>query len=119
MTLGCTKEAIGFRDIKPRLDAVGATIVGVSTDDAPAHRHFTAKCSLNFPLLVDPERRICREYGALGPIGGFLDQASRITYLVDPDGRVARFYRFVNPFGHAVNVVADIERLASERGRPG
>lgn len=115
MTLGCTKEAMGFRDVKNRIHALGAEVLGVSTDAADAHRNFVSKCSINFPLLVDPERRICRAYGALGPISGFLDQATRITYIIGPDGRVALSYRFVNPLSHAPRVLADLERLQSER----
>jgi peroxiredoxin Q/BCP len=117
LTPGCTKEAIGFRDVKARLDAAGASVVGISTDEAEAHRHFQEKCSLNFPLLVDHGRAICREYHALGPIGGLLDTASRITYVIDPDGVVARAYRFVNPVSHAIKVVSDVERLASGRSQ--
>jgi peroxiredoxin Q/BCP len=115
MTLGCTKEAIGFRDVRARLEALEAAVLGISTDAADAHRHFAAKCSINFPLLVDPERRICRAYGALGPISGFLDAASRITYIVDPEGRVAQSYRFVNPLNHANKVLADLERMRTDR----
>ena len=115
MTLGCTKEAIGFRDMKRRLEAIGADVLGISTDAEDAHRHFVAKCSLNFRLLVDPGRKVCRAYGALGPITGFLDTASRLTYVIDPQGKVALTYRFVNPLNHAVKVVNDIERAQADR----
>jgi len=115
MTLGCTKEAIGFRDVKKRLDSLNADVLGISTDAEAAHRHFTAKCSLNFRLLVDPDRKVCRAYGALGPITGFLDTASRLTYVIDPQTKVALTYRFVNPLNHAMKVVNDIEHAQADR----
>ena len=116
MTLGCTREAIGFRDVKERLDSLGASLVGVSTDDAAAHRHFTHRCRLNFPLLVDPTRKMCRDYHAFGPLGDIIDKSSRITYIINPEGIIVKAYRFVNPMNHAQTVLRDLQVLG-DRGK--
>ena len=50
-TPGCTKEACGFRDLTPQFEAVGAVILGVSTDPMESHTKFQAKHKLPFELL--------------------------------------------------------------------
>ena len=52
-TPGCTKEACSFRDHRAEIEALGATIVGVSMDSAESHRKFAAAQRLNFPLVAD------------------------------------------------------------------
>ena len=39
-TPGCTKEACGFRDLKPRLDSLGVILYGVSRDSLNSHDRF-------------------------------------------------------------------------------
>src|SRR5690606_1417633 len=63
-TPGCTAQACSLRDGMHRLADAGVAVLGVSAQDAAAHRRFIAKYGLNFPLLVDADRRIARAYGA-------------------------------------------------------
>src|SRR5262245_57607694 len=48
-TPGCTREACAFRDRKSELTKLGATVLGISTDDVKSHEKFRDKFSLNFP----------------------------------------------------------------------
>src|SRR5262245_20610233 len=63
-TPGCTKEACAFRDRKKELTKLGATVLGVSTDDIASHVKFRDKYDLNFPLLADPDHKVADKFGA-------------------------------------------------------
>lgn len=114
-TPGCTKEACSFRDALPRFQDVGAAVYGVSADDRGSHEKFARKYELNFPLLVDPEKRVLNAYGAYGEksmYGKKYMGVLRVTYLVDPDGKIARVWPKVKPEGHADEVRAAIAELS-------
>src|SRR5581483_712611 len=84
-TPGCTKEACAFRDGFARFRAAGLVVLGCSVDSAESHKAFIKKYNLPFPLLLDPDKTIAKEYGAANgiPILG-LDR--RITYVIDENG---------------------------------
>lgn len=52
-TPGCTTEAKDFRGLKPELDELNATVVGVSRDSVESHDAFVKDLDLNFPLITD------------------------------------------------------------------
>ena len=90
-TPGCTKEACAFRDGFSELKSWGIVVLGCSIDGADKHRAFAQKYNLPFPLLIDPDNKIAKAYGADNgiPILG-LDR--RITYVIDEDGRILKVY---------------------------
>jgi len=112
-TPGCTTQACGFRDNLAALQAQGAVVLGVSANDAKAHRKFAAKYELGFPLLVDDEEKsLLHAYGAWvekSMYGRTYMGVPRVTYLIDPDGVVARVWPKVTVDGHADEVRAAIE----------
>src|SRR5581483_491580 len=59
----CTAQACTFRDSAAELASRGARVVGVSGDPVDSHRRFADKHGVTFPLLFDPELRICDAYG--------------------------------------------------------
>jgi len=65
-TPGCTAQACSLRDHNAEIQAKGAKILGVSTQDAASHKRFASAHHLNFPLLADPDRSVVRAYGAIG-----------------------------------------------------
>src|SRR5271169_6604821 len=106
-TPGCTKEACSFRDGYNDLQRWGIVLLGCSIDSADSHRAFARKYSLPFPLLLDPDHKIAKAYGADNgiPILG-LDR--RITYVIGEDGRILKVYPKVDPAGHATEIVRDL-----------
>src|SRR5690348_8553527 len=106
-TPGCTKEACAFRDGYAHLQSWGIYVLGCSIDSADAHRGFIRKYRLPFPLLLDPDKKIAKAYGAENgiPILG-LDQ--RITYVIAEDGRIAAVYPQVDPATHAKQIIHDL-----------
>jgi peroxiredoxin Q/BCP len=106
-TPGCTQEACAFRDAWDRLQAAGAVVLGVSTDDVISHQRFRDEHNLPFDLLSDPDETAARAYGV--PVRmGF---TSRVTFLIDGSGQVARVWPDVDPGVHCDEVLAAIGEL--------
>lgn len=107
-TPGCTKEACEFRDARMSYDSSDTVVLGVSMDDQDAHQAFTDKYSLNFPLLVDTDGKICEAYDVPRHEGRY---PKRVTYLIDTDGKIARVWESVVPTGHAAEVLEAVQAL--------
>ncbi len=104
----CTRQFCSYRDAADRLDELDAEVVGISPQSVDSHERFRAKHRLTVPLLADPERRVIRAYGVLGPAG----MVRRSIFIVDPDGIVR--YRKVALLGLHYQ---DVERLRDSLGR--
>lgn len=113
-TPGCTTEACSLRDARDDIAALGAEIVGISSDEASSHEKFKAKYTLNFTLLSDPEKTAINAYGAWGKKMFGKEGILRKTFIIDPTGAVVKVYGRVTPLGHGGQVVAEIKRLQGE-----
>ncbi len=98
---GCTKEACSFRDQYKEFEAMGAEVIGISSDNEASHRAFSAKNGLPFPLLSDADGQLRKKYAvpraALGLLPG------RVTYVLDDEGRVLYVFRSLNKAANHVN----------------
>jgi peroxiredoxin Q/BCP len=65
-TPGCTEQACGFRDAFPKIDAAGATVIGMSTDTPKALAKWKAKEHLPYTLISDPDHKVIGQLGAWG-----------------------------------------------------
>jgi peroxiredoxin Q/BCP len=113
-TSGCTKEAIGFSCLKPDFDAIGATVIGISPDDAKSHDKFKSKHELSVLLAADEERKAIEAFGVWvekSMYGRAYMGVDRSTFLIDRDGKVARAWRKVKVPGHAEEVLAAARAL--------
>jgi peroxiredoxin Q/BCP len=101
-TPGCTTEACSFRDGRDHLE-----------------KHQVAdKYGLNFTLLSDRDRSVVQAYGAVGDksmFGRTFLGIKRNTYLINPEGQIAKEYLDVKPEEHALEILADVERMGSDR----
>jgi thioredoxin-dependent peroxiredoxin len=113
-TPGCTREACAFRDGYAKLRNWGITVFGCSVDSADAHRAFAKKYGLPFPLLLDPDKKIAKAYGADNGIP-ILGLDKRVTYVIGEDGRIAAVYPQVDPATHANQIIQD---LGADKPRP-
>jgi peroxiredoxin Q/BCP len=98
-TPGCTKEACAFRDLWARFRSLDVAVLGVSPDDAAAHRRFIARHELPFPLLSDSDRRVMTRYGAWGEktlYGRKSMGVIRSTVWIDARGKVKRHWKRVS-----------------------
>jgi peroxiredoxin Q/BCP len=97
-TPGCTKEACGFRDLWRKIQAGGATVIGVSPDGPESHQRFAKKYRLPFTLLCDPDKKVMARYGAWGEkvmYGRKTEGVIRSTVWIGPDGKVKRHWKRV------------------------
>jgi peroxiredoxin Q/BCP len=98
-TTGCTIEACTFRDEMPRFDAMGAKIIGVSSDSSESHARFAGKYDLPFSLLSDKGGRVRKMYGATGLLMGLIP--GRVTYVIDREGVIRHVFSSQTAFrGH-------------------
>jgi thioredoxin-dependent peroxiredoxin len=107
-TPGCSKEACGFRDERPRIIRKGAAVLGVSLDGVDSHRRFIAKYGLNFPLLVDEGAALSKSYGVYkrkALYGRKYWGLERTTFIIGKDGRIREIFRKVKVDGHTREVL--------------
>lgn len=107
-TLGCTKEACGFRDAHPEYQDQDIVVLGVSTDDAKSHSKFVQKFDLPFPLLSDADAQVATAYESYG-LKKFMGKEymgiSRNTFVIGPDGKIEKIYSKVKPENHANDIL--------------
>lgn len=111
-TSGCTKEALGFRDLVDEFRKRGVIVIGVSPDSEASHRKFAEKNNLPFLLLSDPEKKAMTAYGVFGekkmygkPVRGVI----RSTVWIGPDGKVIRHWpKVANAADHPRKVLEAI-----------
>ena len=110
MTPGCTTEAIDFSTLKPKFDAAGVALLGISKDPPARHAKFAGKHALTVPLASD-----AAEEGLSDTLGIWTEKQLygrrfmgmvRTTYLVDADGRIERVWNKVRVKNHAQEVLA-------------
>lgn len=105
----CTKQACNFRDSRKDLERHGITVLGVSPDTAQSHVGFTEKFKLNFPLLVDPEKKISGLYGTWGEknmYGNIVIGMRRWTFLINEDGTIHHIIKKPKTGGDTAQILA-------------
>jgi peroxiredoxin Q/BCP len=94
-TPGCTKEACGFRDLKPELDEINSVILGISKDSLKSHDKFIRDFGLPFTLLSDPDASMMSSFEAYGEkimCGKKCLGVIRSTVIVDTDGIILKHW---------------------------
>lgn len=86
-TPGCTVQACSYRDNIDSFTSKGIQVFGVSSDDMGSHKAFSEKFTLNFPLIVDSEKKLAAFFGVTG----------RDTFLVDGEATVVHEWKNVSP----------------------
>jgi peroxiredoxin Q/BCP len=108
-TYGCTKEACKFRDEYESFVAVGADVIGVSSDDAASHDKFKANHRLPFTLLSDPGGKVAQAWG----VKDMFIIPGRVTYVFDKAGVLRHRFDSAIRFGkHVDEALAVVRRLA-------
>lgn len=108
----CTIETRLFRDRSEELASLGASVVGVSTDEADAQCEFANKQGVQFPLLADHDERITRAYGVKWPL---LGRAMRVTFVIDREGRIAeRIHHELSADRHVEGAIKAVERMRAK-----
>jgi peroxiredoxin Q/BCP len=101
-TPGCTAEACDFRDARGSLADAGYVVLGISPQGRDSHRAFSTRYGLNFPLLVDSDRRVASAYGAIKEpkSPGASPGIKRSTFVIDESGAIVQALYGVRAQGH-------------------
>ncbi|HRI17216.1 MAG TPA: peroxiredoxin [Burkholderiaceae bacterium] len=104
-TKGCSIEAHEFAEAMPQFEALGAGVIGVSTDNIETLAKFSVEaCQSRFPVASDGGRTVVKAYDAQLAIRP--DYADRISYLIAPDGTIVASYASPNPDRHVEKMLA-------------
>lgn len=117
-TTVCTKQFCSYRDKAEQLDALEATVLGISPQSVESHEHWVQEQELNVPLLADVDLAVSKAYGVtawLGPLARLTEledtpggrYVQRALFIVDGDGIVR--HRQVSRTGSTYQSVDDIE----------
>jgi peroxiredoxin len=105
---GCTPESCGFRDHHGELAAVGASVLGLSTQDTAYQQEAVERLRLPFSLLSDGSLALTRAARLPTFVAAGRTLVKRLTLLVD-DGRVSHvWYPVFPPDSHAADVVREL-----------
>lgn len=96
---GCSLEAHQFAEATAQFQALGASVVGVSTDDIGTLSKFSTQvCQSKFAVASDESKKVVTSYDAVW--GSRPEWANRISYLIAPNGSVVYNYVNLNPERH-------------------
>ena len=115
-TPGCTTEGLDFNALLPKFRKRGAEVLGVSRDSVKSHDNFCAKQGFRFPLVSDPDERLCKAFDVIRPkklYGREFIGVERSTFLIDPAGTLRREWRGVKVPGHAEAVLEALKQEQS------
>jgi peroxiredoxin len=107
-TSGCTIEAHEFAEAQPQYQALGATLIGVTSGNIDRLTEFSvSECRSKFPVAADPNAVIAKQYKSTLAI--FPGHSDRTSYVISPDGHVLSAYSNLNPNDHVAQTLAALK----------
>ncbi|RJF74578.1 peroxiredoxin [Deinococcus cavernae] len=107
---GCSIEAQRFEASLPEFERLGAQVIGISTDSEAGQAAFREKCHLSFPLLPDPDHKICQAYGVMGGLTSLMGVSGRASFVIDPEGKLVYQLHNMLHTVHVPGALAELER---------
>ncbi|HPN15248.1 MAG TPA: peroxiredoxin [bacterium] len=107
MTPGCTIQLCNIRDEWSKFEQLDAQVFGVNHADADSHQRFSAKFRFPFPLLIDPDKKIAKKYGAVKKLFS-ATVIKRTVVAIDKNGKII-FHK------HGMPKNADILKALSKK----
>ena len=114
MTPGCTTESIEFNDNITKFRRAGWDIVGISRDSIKSHKKFIDKYNFKFPLISDPDEKICKLFDVIKEkslYGRKYMGVDRSTFLIDKKSKVVAIWNNVKVKGHVEEVLSTIKEM--------
>ena len=98
-TAGCTRQACGFRDELPRIEAGNAVVLGLSTDQPAQLKSWHSDRQLGYDLLSDPQQHVIREWQAGASLFGLINLpvARRSFWVIDEEGVLVDMQISISP----------------------
>ena len=115
-TSGCTIEAHNFADAIDKYKQLGATVIGISTDNIDTLNKFSvSECRGKFAVAADPDGRITKSYDSM--LMWKSGWSSRTSYVIAPDGKVIYAYTAMSPDKHVENTLNAVRDWAAARSK--
>jgi peroxiredoxin len=116
-SVGCSLEAHEFAEAIGKFEALGATVIGVSSDDIDTlDQVLGAGVPGQVSGRLDNTQAIMKSYDAVMALRP--DYANRISYVIAPTGKVLYNYQSLNPSRHVEKTLAAVKEFAQTKGRP-
>ena len=114
-SVGCSAEAHEFAEAIGKYEALGASVIGVSTDDIETQTKFSMQaCQGKFPVASDAGKTVIKSYDAAMMI--LPDYANRVSYVIGPDHKVLYSYQSLNPSKHVEKTLAALQGWEKAKG---
>ena len=114
LTPGCTTESIEFNDNLSKIKKLKANVVGVSRDKLSLHEKFIEKYGFKFPLISDPEEKLCKSFDVIKEkslYGRKYMGVDRSTFIIDENGKILHAWRNVKVKGHVEEVIDKLKEV--------
>ena len=114
LTPGCTTESIEFNDNLSKIKKLKANVVGVSRDKLSLHEKFIGKHGFKFPLISDPEEKLCKSFDVIKEkslYGRKYMGVDRSTFIIDESGKILHAWRNVKVKGHVEEVIDKLKEV--------
>lgn len=98
---GCTREALGFKELYPEFQKRNVRIVGITSSPAAELKQFGQANDLPFDVVTDPYKQSIDEWGATRA-----ESVARMTYVLNGNGRITHVFPRADVFKHAAEVLA-------------
>ena len=115
LTPGCTTESIEFNDNLAKIKKLKANVVGVSRDKLSLHEKFIGKHGFKFPLISDPEEKLCKSFDVIKEkslYGRKYMGVDRSTFIIDESGKILHAWRNVKVKGHVEEVIGKLKEVS-------
>jgi len=115
-SVGCSIEAHEFAESMPKFEALGATVIGVSSDDIGTLGKFSVQaCQGKFPVASDDNQSVMKSYDAVMALRP--DYANRVSYVIAPNGKVIYNYQSLNPSRHVEKTLAALKDWSQAKNK--
>ncbi len=106
-TPGCTTQACSFRDNYQDFKALGAEVIGISSDTVQSHIQFKSKFNLPFILLSDNDKKIRSLFGVQNNL--FIIPG-RETFVTDKSGIILLIFNSMSANIHIEKALAILKQ---------
>ena len=114
-SVGCSAEAHEFAEAIGKFEALGASVIGVSTDDIETQIKFSMQaCQGKFAVASDAGRTLIKSYDAAMMI--MPDYANRVSYVIGPDHSVLYSFQSLSPSKHVTRTLEALRDWNKAKG---
>lgn len=103
----CTEQACSFRDQYEEFKALGAEVIGISSDSLKSHQNFASRYKLPFILLSDSDKKLRKLFGVPNDLLGLIP--GRVTYIADKEGIVQLIFNSMSGKIHIEKALAFLQ----------